>query len=171
MTTLLRITAITEDHRREEFDCGVEPLNVYLRQYARQNHEKRIARTFVAVDDSGRVFGYYTLASASVEYSSLPDDYAKRLPRYRHIPAALLARLAIDRSHQRKGLGTRLVGDALRRVLSASNEIGIKVILVDAKDDAAKAFYQGFGFRELDDAPTTLFVPSETIIRALSLGD
>lgn len=169
MTAGVRITALEEHHRREEFDCGVEALNTYLRQYARQNHEKRIARTFAAVDENGGILGYYSLASASIEYRLLPHDYAKRLPRYRSIPAAIIARLAVDRRGQGKGLGTRLLGDALRRVLLASDEIGIKVVLVDAKDEAAKRFYQGFGFRELSDAPMTLFLPSETIVRGLLL--
>ena len=167
MAGTIRIIGIGEDDRREDFDCGVEALNVYLSRYARQNHEKNIARTFVAVDSDNRVFGYYSLASASIEFESLPDDYAKRLPKY-PVPAARIARLAVDRTLQGQGLGTRLLVDALKRILTVSADIGIKVVLVDAKNEAARQFYRHYGFVELRDAPLTLFLPLDTVGRAVA---
>lgn len=165
MTDTIRIIAIGENFRREDFDCGEERLNVYLHRYARQNHEKNIARTFVAVDDKRRVLGYYSLASASIEFESLPAGHARRLPRY-PIPAVRIARLAVDRSMQGKGLGARLLVDALRRILMVSAEVGVHAILVDAKNDKAREFYRRYGFIELRDEPMTLFLPLETV-RAL----
>lgn len=161
----LNILGIEESHRRDEFDCGEEALNGYLRRYARQNHERNIARTFVAADTHARVLGYYSLASASIEFESLPAAFAKRVPKY-PIPAVRIARLAVDRSMKGKGLGGKLLADALRRVLTASSEVAVKVVLVDAKNEAAVAFYRHYGFMELIDAPMTLFLPIETVIAA-----
>lgn len=162
MADIIRILAIREEHRREEFDCGVEALNTYLRRYARQNHEKNIARTYVMVDEAKRVLGYYSLASASIEFGSLPADYAKRLPKY-PVPAVRIARLAVSMTAQGKGLGERLLVDALKRILAVSAEVGVHVVLVDAKNDKAKVFYQRYGFGELYDESATLFMPLETV--------
>lgn len=159
------ILGIEESHQREEFDCGEEALNNYLQRYARQNHERNIARTFVAVDETDRVLGYYSLASASIEFASLPAEVARRVPRY-PVPAVRIARLAVDRSMHGKGLGGALLADALRRILTASSEVAVKVVLVDAKNDSAVAFYRHYGFMELNDSPMTLFLPIETIIDA-----
>lgn len=161
MADTLKIIPIGEECRREDFDCGVEALNTYLRHYARQNHEKNIARTFVAVVDDNRVRGYYSLASAGIEFGSLPADRAKRLPKY-PIPAVRIARLAVDRVFQGKGLGARLLIDALKRVLAVSAEIGVYVVLVDAKNDQAKAFYRRYGFIDFADEPKTLFLALDT---------
>lgn len=161
MADIIRILAIREEHRREEFDCGVEALNTYLRRYARQNHEKNIARTYVAVGEAKQVLGYYSLASASIEFESLPEDYAKRLPKY-PVPAVRIARLAVSKTAQGKGLGERLLVDALKRILAVSAEVGVHLILVDAKNDKARAFYQRYGFGGLHDKSTTLFMPLET---------
>lgn len=161
----LEIRGIEERYRREDFDCGEEALNAYLRRYARQNHEHNIARTFVAVDAHDRVLGYYSLASASIEFDSLPAAYAKRVPRY-PVPAVRIARLAVDRSVKGEGLGGKLLADALQRILTASSEVAVKVVLVDAKNKAAIEFYRHYGFMELTDAPKTLFLPIETVIKA-----
>lgn len=161
----LSVLGIEESHRREEFDCGEEALNHYLRRYARQNHEHNIARTFVAVDETDRVLGYYSLASASIEFVSLPADVARRVPRY-PVPAVRIARLGVDRSMHGKGLGGTLLANALRRILTASSEVAVKVVLVDAKNDRAADFYKRYGFRELTDTPMILFLPIETVIEA-----
>jgi ribosomal protein S18 acetylase RimI-like enzyme len=161
----LSILGIEERHRREEFDCGEDVLNGYLRRYARQNHERNIARTFVAVDAQDRVLGYYSLSSASIEFESLPAAHAKRIPKY-PVPAVRIARLAVDRTMQGKRFGGTLLADALRRILTASSEVAVKVILVDAKNESAVAFYRHYGFMELKDATKTLFLPIETVIEA-----
>lgn len=162
----LKIIDIGEECRREDFDCGIDALNLYLRRYARQNHERNIARSFVAVDGGNRVVGYYSLASASIEFDSLPREQFRRVPRY-PIPAARIARLAVDRSMQGKGLGAKLLVDGLKRVLSAARDLGIKVVVVDAKDDVAVGFYRHFEFIPLENQPLTLFLPIETVMQAV----
>lgn len=97
--------------------------------------------------------------------ASLPADLARRVPRY-PVPAVRIARLAVDRSMHGKGLGAALLADALRRILTASSEVGVKVVLVDAKNERAADFYRHYGFRELNDTPMVLFLPIETVIDA-----
>lgn len=162
----IRIVDLSEDSRRDEFDCGIEQLNTFLKRYARQNQEIHIARSFAAVDLNNRVVGYYSLASASVAFQSLPEHATKGLPKY-PIPAVRLARLAVDRGHQGKGLGETLLVDALHRIISVSKDIGVKVVLVDAKNENAKTFYQKYDFIQFGDQPNTLFLPIETAITAL----
>lgn len=103
-------------------------------------------------DDADRVFGCYTLSAANVTFEELHP-----------VPAALIGKLAIDVSIQGKGLGARLLIDALRRIVRASSDVAIKVVLVDALTNQTIAFYRHFGFAEFDDQPMTLYLPMKTI--------
>lgn len=158
----LRIAPISKQHQRRSFDCGKSGLNEYLSHFARQNDAKNIARTFVAVDDRELVKGYYSLCTTQVEFEKLADSLAKTLPQY-PIPAALIARLAVDKKTLGKGLGARLLIDALQRILTASAEMAVKVVIVDALDDEARRFYEHFGFIALPGQEYKLFLPIETI--------
>jgi predicted N-acetyltransferase YhbS len=131
-------------HNRNSFDCGVSPLNEYLKQYALQNQKKDAARTYVATRGN-RVVGYYTLAYGSVSHDEAPLPVKAGLARH-PIPVILLARLAVDVSEKGKGLGAGLLKDALLRTLQAAEIAGLRAMLVHAKDDAAKTFYQKYGF-------------------------
>lgn len=153
---------IQKHHQRTAFDCGKPDLNEYLSRFARQNDVKNIARTFVAVDDDGVVKGYYSLCSSQVEFEELPDSLSTSLPEY-PVPAALIARLAVDRNSSGQGLGAKLLIDALQRVLAASTEMAVKVVIVDAKDDEARSFYEHYGFIALPGQEYKLFLPIETI--------
>lgn len=106
--------------------------------------------------------GYYTLASASVPLTGLSDALRRKLPRYGAIPAIRLGRLAVDREFQARGLGGALLVNALRRAIAA--EIPGAVMLVDAKDQQAAAFYRHHGFLALQDAPLTLFLPLASVL-------
>jgi GNAT superfamily N-acetyltransferase len=130
-------------HDLAAFECGAPALNEYLRRYAYQNHQSNAARTYVATRGP-RVVGYYTLA-ASVRREETSARVAKGLARH-PIPVILLARLAVDRAEQGKELGKALLRDALRRAAQAADLIGCRAVLVHAKDEAAKAFHQRFGF-------------------------
>jgi len=159
---MYRIEPISRSHKRKGFSCGNPELDEYLERYARQNDEKNIARTFVAVTDDDKVLGYYPLSTASISFESLPDDLQLALPAY-PIPAALIARLAVDTSAKGQDLGAALLIDALHRIVRAADEIAVKVIMVDAKDDEARSFYQHYGFIELPEQPLKLFLPIETV--------
>jgi GNAT superfamily N-acetyltransferase len=109
---------------------------------------------------SGELAGYYTLASASVVLSELPETIAKKLPRYPTVPAVRMGRLAIARRLAGQGLGAALLADALARALRA--EIPAIALIVDAKDDKAAAFYGHHGFIALQSDPLTPFLPLAT---------
>lgn len=150
------VVALERTHAREAFTSGVEPLDLYLRQQATHDLLRRVSSCFVALNGE-RIAGYYTLASASVALGDLPQSLAQRLPRYPTIPAVKMGRLAVDLAYRGRGLGAALLADAFTRVLRA--EIAAWALLVDAKDDAAVAFYRHHGFIAFADAPRVLFLP------------
>lgn len=135
---------LTKDHDRSAFDCGVPALNDYLKKYALQNQTKHAARTYVATRGN-RIVGYYSLAYGSVSLEEAPQNVKSGLPRH-PIPVILLARLAVDSTEQGHGLGAALLKDALLRTIQAAEIAGLRAMLVHAKDDAAKSFYEKFGF-------------------------
>jgi GNAT superfamily N-acetyltransferase len=145
------------DHDRTSFASGSESLDRYLREVASQDVRRRAAYCFVAIGPEGDVAGYYTLSAASVSLDKLPADRAKKLPRYPLVPAILLGRLAVARSHQGNRLGAALVADAMMR--ASSSDIAAHLIVVDAKDETAAQFYEHLEFARLPDDPRRLIRP------------
>ena len=156
---------LSRTHDRKRFDCGVETLNIFLRQTARQHQEKGISRTVVlvaqGVPEPTPILGFFTLAATEGFTDSLPPKIAKRFPT--RIPAIILARHAVDKSHQGKGLGAALIAEALTRVASISEHLGVAGLFVDAKDEGAAVFYRKYGFVPLASDPLRLFLPLATI--------
>jgi predicted GNAT family N-acyltransferase len=113
--------------------------------------------------DSSRIVGYYTLSAATIELQELPVAVARRLPRYPLLPAVLIGRLAVDRAFTGQGWGEILLVDALRRSLAQSRQIAAMAVVVDAKDAAARRFYERYGFQPLVEHQNRLFVPMKTI--------
>lgn len=163
----LRIEPIDKKHNRKTFTCKNLPLAEYLQRHARQNDENNIAKAFVAVDDKDTVHGYYTLSTTNIEFEEFPEEDSKGLPKY-PIPAALIGKLAVDENTEGQGLGSRLLIDALQRVLTAAEEVTIKVVIVDAIDEQAKGYYLRFGFIELPGHNLKLFLPIETISQLIT---
>jgi GNAT superfamily N-acetyltransferase len=147
---------LTKTHDRKTFDCGAPALNEYLKQYALQNQKKDAARTYVATRGN-RIVGYYTLAYGSVDCDEAPPSVQAGLAKY-PIPIILLARLAVDFTERGQGLGAWMLKDALFRTLQAAEIAGLQAMLIHAKDDAAKAFYERFGFEPSPTAPYHLFL-------------
>lgn len=152
---------LAEGHKVDEFDCGVEPLNAFLKRYALQNQRNDSARTFVATR-SGRVVGYYSLCAASADYEATPARIHKGLARH-EVPLILLARLAVDRSAQGEGLGFSLLLDVFRRFMAAQETIGARGLLAHAKDDSAKSFYEKWGFVAAEGFPYHLYILTKDI--------
>jgi len=149
------------DTDRSGFECGVEPLDRYFKTQVSQDIKRRVTACFTALDTSGRVAGYYTLASASIFLTDLAESLAKKLPRYPNVPAVRMGRLAVDQDFKGKGLGAALLADALRRAVTA--EIAAYAFVVDAKNEIAAEFYAHHGFRATVDNPLFLYLPLATV--------
>jgi GNAT superfamily N-acetyltransferase len=158
-----QITKLSGRHIVAEFDCGAEALNSYLVRFALANQNAGGASTYVAaVGDV--VAGYFSLATAQIEYAAAPERLRKGLARH-PIPVILLARLAVNRGWQGKGLGAALLLDALRRTLNAAEIVGVRAIMVHAKDEAARRFYEHFNFDPSPIEPLHLFLLVKEIAR------
>jgi len=160
-----RIEPLGAAHDRKGFCCGVAALDRYLHELATQDIRRRISNCFVACDPAGTVAAYYTFAATGFPLADLPAEEAKRLPRYGMLPAGLIGRLAVDQRFRGRRLGGGLVIDAARR--AAGGDPAIFALVVDAKDEAAAAFYRHLGFRPFVSRPMTLFLPVATALRAV----
>ena len=153
--TLNRPEPLGAHHQVAAFDCGAPPLDEFLSRHALGNHQSGTAKTYVATTDSHIVVGYYSLAASQILYADAPTRLQKGAPRH-PIPVVLLARLAVDRSWQGQGLGAGLLKDAIIRVLTAAEGVGVRALLVHAKDEAAKALYERYDFAPLPGYPMHL---------------
>jgi GNAT superfamily N-acetyltransferase len=147
-------------HDRQGFECGVPALDEYLHRFAEQHRRRGISSVFVLTDSAQpeRILGYYTLSAAEVDGLRLSEAERKKLPRY-PVPCFRMGRLACRLDQQGRGLGKVLLGCAVDRCLKARQQVAAYALVVDAKDDAAKAFYLHFGFKALLDAKLTLYLP------------
>jgi len=162
-----RFEALGVQHDRERFSCGIEPLDIYLRQQARQNMRKRVAAVIILTPNGRTIAGYHTLSQYAIELPALPLETQRKLPKYPFVPATLLGRLAVSVAFRGQGLGALLLMDALRRSLDGSRQIASAAVVVDAKDERAQAFYKSHGFKELLFHPRRLFVTmdyAETLV-------
>lgn len=166
----MRIEALASAHDTSSFTSGVEALDTWLRQVARQHGRKGISRSYAAVDISTphAVIGYYSLTVTEIDRDTLPADLAKKLPR--KLPAVLIGRLAVSLTARGQGIGKALLVDALQRVVSTSEQVGIALVVVDAKDESAAKFYEHFGFKRFPDDQRRLALPVQTARTALAAG-
>jgi GNAT superfamily N-acetyltransferase len=150
------------------FDCGDEALNLFLKRYALAGQLAHGVQTYVGC--RGRqVVGYYSLAVGSVEWETAPERMKKGLARH-PVPVMLLARLAVDRQEHGTGIGRGLLKDALARTYQAADIAGIRALLVHAKHEKARAFYERFDFEPSPADPLQMFLLMKDLKRALS-GD
>lgn len=161
--TRLRIERLARTHGVEAFDCGDAALSRYLQRYALPSQQSDAAATYVGLADEA-VVGFHTLVVAEVGFDSAPARLIKGLARH-PIPLMLLARLAVHRDWQGRGLGAGLLKDALRRTALAADIAGIRALAVHAKDDAARAFYQHFDFIESPSDPLHLYLLMKDVRR------
>jgi GNAT superfamily N-acetyltransferase len=134
----------------DDFSCGQPDLDEWLKRFALINQRSGMTTVFVALSDN-KVVGYYALSTGGVERANAPDRITRGVPAH-PIPVVLLARLAIDSSAQKRGLGRALLRDALIRIEAAADEIGIRALLIHAKDDSARSFYMKQA--EFEPSPT-----------------
>jgi predicted GNAT family N-acyltransferase len=138
-------------------------LDRYLHRQASQDAAKHVAVCFVLTPDGKTIAGFYTLSQYAVDLVQLPPELAAKLPRYPEVPATLLGRLAIATAFRGQHLGEFLLLDALHRSWQQSGQVASAVLIVDAKDQAARKFYEHFEFISLPAAPSRLFLPMATI--------
>jgi hypothetical protein len=153
-------------HDLSRFDCGNEALNTWLKSNALKS-EGQSARTYVACVTNNIVVGYYCIATGSVERKALPSKLKREQGIPNQMPVAIIGRLARDLAYKGTGLGLDLLQDALRRIISASEIIGVRCVLVHAIDEHAAKFWKDNEFTEYPDGSRTFFMPVEQIIGAL----
>jgi GNAT superfamily N-acetyltransferase len=156
------IEPLGRHHDRAKFSCGQPDLDNWFHNRASQDEKRNVARVFVAVSPDLGILGFYSLSSLSLSLESLPEEVARRLPRYDAIPAALIGRLARDERARGQGVGELLLADAIQRILGAGRSVAVFAIVVDAKDERAAAFYKGFGFQVFPLHPKRLFLLTAT---------
>lgn len=168
-----KIELLSKSHDREGFDCGSEPLNLFLKQTARQHAERGISRTFVLVDEDAAepvpIIGFFSLNLCQIKSESLPTPGARRLPR--DVSGVRLGRLARALQYRGQGIGDALLVAALRKFVEIFQRAGGIGLFVDAKDGNARDFYLRFGFVSLPSDEFQLYLPVKTIEDALASID
>lgn len=142
MEPLSAVEKLRADHDSSAFACGTTALDAWLKRFALQNQAAGASRTYI-VHRANRVVGYYALAAGSVESRKAPDRVSRGLARH-PVPVVILARLAVGEDEQGSGLGRALLKDALLRIADAADVIGVRAVLVHAKDEQVRRFYERF---------------------------
>ncbi len=168
----LRIVRLERHHDRSDFDCGDLELNVYLQRLARQQGQLDFSRTYVAELPGGpgaeatRIGGFYSISSGPIDFKNLPPTL--KLPRY-PVPIARIGRLAVDLREQGNGVGAALLAHAMHLSATLAQQIGLYALVVDAKHEAAAAFYSPYGFQRLADYDLSLFLTTDVIRQAIDV--
>ena len=155
---------LTAQHDVSAFDSGVPELDTWLKRRALQNEASGASRTYV-VSAGGQVVGYYALATGAIAQQEATGKVRRNMPE--PIPVMVLGRLAVDREHQGRGLGSALVKDALLRTLNAASIAGIRAVLLHAISDDAKRFYENAGFSTSPVDPMTMMITLADVGRVL----
>jgi ribosomal protein S18 acetylase RimI-like enzyme len=160
---------LAKTHNRKAFDCGASELNEFLHKYALQNHESGSTKTYVAqaLETPNRILAYYSLCPGQIDFADVPTVASRGLARY-PVSVYRLARLAVDQGSQKQGIGSEMLLLAARRAMSAAARVGGVALAIDARDEAAAAWYRDkFAALPLFDRPLRLILPFSTIAAAL----
>lgn len=157
-----QLERLRREHPRRRFRSGQSQVDDWLATKAWQQQEKHLSVTKVLLDETGGIAGYYTLATGQVDFSDLPADVARRLPR-RALPVAILAWLGVRVNCQGQGLGRQLMAQALRDCHEASQSFAFVAVILDCVDERAKSFYQHWDFTELPGHPHRLFLSAKQL--------
>jgi ribosomal protein S18 acetylase RimI-like enzyme len=165
-----KIELLAKSHDRDGFDCGSEPLNLFLKQTARQHAKRGISRTFVLVEETAvtpkPILGFFSLNICQIKSETLTPGEARKLPR--DVSGVRLGRLAVSKGGQRQGLGKTLLIAAMGKFMEIFNTAGGIGLFVEAKDQEAKRYYEQFGFVSMPSNELELFLPVKTIQEALA---
>ncbi|MBN2578984.1 MAG: GNAT family N-acetyltransferase [Pirellulales bacterium] len=153
---------LRREHPRQRFRCGQQAVDHWLATKALQHQTKHLSVTKVLIDDDGAIAGYYTLATGQIDFSDLPPELAKQLPR-RVLPVAVLAWLGVDLKRQGQGLGRLLLAQALRDCWEAGKTFPFIAVILDCLNASTKKFYQHWDFAELPGHPYRLFLSAKCL--------
>lgn len=154
--TDFRIEKLHRRHAVETFDCGEEALNRFLVRFALPNQMANASQSYIGIADDDAIVGFYTLVVGEVRHEGAPARLTKGLARH-PVPVMLLARLGVDARWHGKGIGAGLLRDAILRTLQVADLAGVRAIVVHAKNEAARSFYQRFDFQPSPTDPLHLF--------------
>lgn len=161
-------------HDRTAFSCGVEQVDNFFRKTANKLSKADNTRIYVMTSADGAVIGFYALNAHAVDYQDLPQKFARTRPSHGSIPAAFLSMIGVDQRYAGKGYGGDLLVDALFRIATAAQSIGIAVVILDVLDDGnvdlvarRKALYAKYGFQPLTSNPLRMFLPVATVRKLL----
>ncbi len=159
-----RLAPLGKQHDRAAFFCGVQALDHYLKTQASQDMRRKANAVFVLVGAQvpARIVGYFTLCAHTSSQDAVPEAARKHIPRYPLVSATLIGRLAIDKSEQGRGVGALLLARALRTAYENTSVVGSSMIVVDAMDERAAAFYEAYGLIRLVDS-MRLILPMQTV--------
>jgi len=158
-----RVEPLGPQHDRAGFRCGVAALDAYLQRQARQDVERRLAAVFVLTGDGTSIAGFYTLSAHAIVAADLPEEQARKLPRF-PLPVTLLGRMGVSERLQGQGLGELLLLHALERAWIGAQQVASWAVVVDAKA-GAREFYLKHDFVALPSQPDRLFLPMATVER------
>lgn len=156
------------DHDRASFSCGVPDLDRYFRDQAGQDAKRKVAAPFVMVDSTRTVVGYYTLSAYGIRLAEVPQDLAKKLPKYPLLPGTLLGRLAVSQARRGQKLGRLLLMDALHRSWRNTAEVASIGVVAEAYDEAAREFYLHHEFVPIAEHPKKVFIAMKTTEKAFA---
>lgn len=152
------------DQLLDDFDCGNDTLTTWLQCHAKTATGQG-TRTTLLIEEDQRVVGYFSIAPHLLDRDALPPKIGRGAPR--QIPTILLAKLALSSTHQGQGLGADLLVTAVRTIVTAARSAGGKLIVVDAIDDAAAAFYEHHDFEPLPNRADRLVMKLSSAARAV----
>lgn len=161
---ILKTIYEVKENEIKSFSCGNSDLDKFLSKHALENDQNGYGKTFLLEDD-GTIVGFFTLCSSSIKFEEFPTTNSHHLPRY-PIPCIRIARLAVQKECQGKGYGKELLKQAFLRILNVATTVGVRLVVVDAKE-SSKSFYEKYGFARLQNDKLSYYLLLDTVIKAL----
>lgn len=157
-------------HDRSSFSCGVEQVDNFFKKTANKLVKADNLRVFVMLDEAGELVGFYAINAHAVDYSQLPQRYARNRPGHGSIPAVYISMIGVDARFGGRGYGGDLLVDCLTRIVRVADSIGVSVVMLDVLDcgdpelvERRKRLYASYGFMPLPSNPMRLFLPIATV--------
>lgn len=147
----LIIEHLSKSHDRRGFSSSDESIDLFLKQKALQDQNLDLSRTYVLCDqlqDRGMILGYYTITLIHISQDTIPRDKPKIK---REIPALLLGQLGVDVRFQRRGFGELLLLSAESKARLASEVVGIRAMVLDARSQDLVRWYSQYGYSRVGD--------------------